>query len=202
MESKLFLENVPALISYISLNYYYHGEYFSKYGQQVKLSKNNMTVTKIKQLHDRGYYDRNNTTYGNTWIDTNIPQIATWRLKLSMVEEGVIYFCMLSKDNQVDGACIDWNDRPCYAFGTNNGGAYYPSGCKFNNCWFKVGVDNISIILNTKKKTVDVKDNESSNITTVYKDLEIGDKIRYKLGIILHKPGDSATMIDFDLHLQ
>ena len=80
MKSKLFLDNIAALICYICLNYYYHGEYFAKYGQQVKLSKNNMTITKIQKLD--GIYCFDNTTYGNTWIDTSIPLIATWRLKM------------------------------------------------------------------------------------------------------------------------
>ena len=52
IEAQLSICNIPVLISYITLNYYYHNEYFSKYGQQVKLSNNNMTVTKIKTLNE------------------------------------------------------------------------------------------------------------------------------------------------------
>ena len=72
--SQLFIHNIPALISYIALNYYYHNEYFAKYGQQVKVTNNNMTLTKIKNLSDKQKFE--NTTYGNTWIDTAIPQIS------------------------------------------------------------------------------------------------------------------------------
>ena len=78
MEKQLSLCNVPALISYITLNNYYHNEYFSKYGKQVILSNNNVTVTKQRTVGSN--YD--NTTYGNTWIDSIIPQIATWILSV------------------------------------------------------------------------------------------------------------------------
>ena len=81
MEKQLSLCNVPALISYITLDYYYHNEYFAKYGKQVKLSNNNMTVTKQETLETKCSHQ--NKTYGNIWIGSICPQIVKWTLRVS-----------------------------------------------------------------------------------------------------------------------
>ena len=38
-ENELLLHNIPSIISYLSLTYYFHGEYFDKYGKHLKRSK-------------------------------------------------------------------------------------------------------------------------------------------------------------------
>ena len=207
MQTELRICNIPALISYIALNYYYHNEYFAKFGEQVKLANNNMTVTKMKQSSDKDYYE--NTTYGNTWIDSNIEQIATWTLKMPTSD-----FClaMISKDDKIDG-WLSEHDAPYYGLDLEEGedANECNDGEHANECEFEfprdlthlsdlIGVE-ISVILDTMKQTIVFKVNKSSEIVAKYSKIQIGDKIKYKLGINLFNIEDSVSLIDFDLRL-
>ena len=106
MEPQLSHYNVPVLISYICLSYYYHNEYFAKKGDNVELSNNNMTVNKLNV----GW---NNTTYGNIWIESDIDQIAKWTFKLS---SNGAWISILSKDNRINKDCLQSTDEPIYGF--------------------------------------------------------------------------------------
>eukprot|EP01084_Bolivina_argentea_P299913 517020_1 len=76
MHDKLSLPNVPILISYLCLSYYYHNEYFAKSGDEVEILNDKMSIKKIA-----GHCDYNNTTYCNTWIESTSNKIAKWTLK-------------------------------------------------------------------------------------------------------------------------
>ena len=194
MESKLCLDNIPALISYITLNYYYHNEYFAKFGKQVKLSNNNMTVTKFEQLKKRQYFS--NTTYGNIWIDSNIPQIATWTLKMPNATFGV---GMRSKDDNVD---LWQGCKPYYVLDLEDSCEHDDDDneSKFQD-WddldYLIGAE-ISVILDTMNRTIVFKVKKSSSIVAEYSKIQIGEKIKYKLGIHLYDIKDTVSLIDFD----
>ena len=200
---QLSLRNVPALISYIALNYYYHNEYFAKYGQQVQLSNNNMTITKQEILEDKE--DIDNTTYGNTWIDSVIPQIVSWRLQMSV--DNHILFGLFSKDIRIDEDCVfDDDDKPFYAF-ENDGTLSYEDGngteCETDNYnWSELLEDQWSLILNTEDKTISLQKDKSSEIIAIYENIQTGNSIKYKLGINLYEKDDNVSLIDFDLSVQ
>ena len=155
------LDNIPALISYLVLNYYYHNEYFAKCGTRVKLSNNNMTVAKYETVGD-GY----NTTYGNTWIDSNIPQIAKWRLKLKWT--GLIFISIVSKDDKVDDGFMYDDCIPFYSFGID--GSRWTKEGDFDDKyltnpagnWEDIVLDEFALILDTKNNTIGVQKDESA----------------------------------------
>ena len=199
---KLSLRNVPALISYITLNYYYHNEYFAKFGQQVALSNNNMAITKQETPEDKEGTE--NTTYGDTWIDSAIPQIAIWTLQMSV--NHFILFGIFSKDTRLDEDCAcDDDDKPYYAI-ENDGTRWFKDGngnqCEADYKWKELLKDKLILILNTENKTISVQKDKSSEIVLVYKNIQTGNGIKYKLGINLYAEDDSVTLIDFDLSLQ
>eukprot|EP01084_Bolivina_argentea_P037168 68723_1 len=85
MECKFSDWNIPDMISYICLSFYYHGEHFAKKGNNVELSNNKMTITQIKKFIKKSKYCRNwesellyNATYCNVWIESNLNKIAKW----------------------------------------------------------------------------------------------------------------------------
>eukprot|EP01084_Bolivina_argentea_P045645 84023_1 len=98
MENKLSLfSNIPVLISYISLSYYNHGEYFHKSGlnKDMIVSEDKMTVTNSTGCDDSNY---KHTTYGYTWIESTCDKIAKWTFKAC----GNAWICFVSKDNCED----------------------------------------------------------------------------------------------------
>ena len=60
------------MICNLCILYYFHGEYFEKAGDDIQISNDKMTITKI-----RGGSGWNNTSYGKTWIDSSIPKIVS-----------------------------------------------------------------------------------------------------------------------------
>ena len=73
MEKESFPLNIPAMITYLILKYYFHGEYFEKAGDDLEISDDKMSVTRITSP---GRLNRfMNTAYGKTWIDGNLNQI-------------------------------------------------------------------------------------------------------------------------------
>ena len=180
-EKQLSLDNIPALISYITLNYYYHNEYFAKHGKQVKLSNNNMTVTKQEIIEDREEYE--NTTYGNTWIDSTIPQIARWTLRFDIeISSAGLTVLLLSNDNRLDEECCKADDEPYYGF-DSSGTLFYDvddADCSANEGDTDIYLNpgQFSIILNTRNKTICLEKDDSSEVIWIFKNIETGKSIK------------------------
>ena len=195
MERELSFDNIPDLISFLILLYYYHNEYFAKYGEQVKVSNDNMIITNLIQ------YPRC-TVYGNTWIDTNIPQIAIWKLKIS-VRDRDFGITMSSKDTRLNHVNPYFpNDNPWYALSPNWNEAHDDPYLFIEPWWDWRHSCSFSVILDTKNRTISVRKDEDSELLMIYQGIDIGEGIKYKLGVILYSKGDNATLIDFDLRLQ
>ena len=114
-ENKLSLYcNIPSMISYLCLSYYHHGEYFEKAGDDIQISNDKMTATKVTQE-----YNWDNTAYGKTWIDSSVDQIVEWKFKINILEKS-IYICLVSKDNRLNRDCNTRDDTP--NFGIANHG--------------------------------------------------------------------------------
>ena len=66
--------NIPVMIHYLILGYYYHGEYFEKSGKELIISEGKMSVQR-SEVSEWSRYKRN--AYCKTWIKSNIKQIVT-----------------------------------------------------------------------------------------------------------------------------
>ena len=89
---------IPTVISYLCLCYFTHGEYFEKAGNDVSVSDNQMTITKMHQ--DCNWL---NTVYGKVWTKSHIPQIIKWTLKIDKIvdpSDHNIYFGIASTDTK------------------------------------------------------------------------------------------------------
>ena len=102
--------NIPSMICYLCLSYYYHGEYFEKAGDDLQISNDKMTITKVSNK-----VNWLNTAYGKTWIDSNIDQIAEWKFKMNKLEN-YICICLVSKDNRLNEDCSIGDDAPNFGF--------------------------------------------------------------------------------------
>ena len=70
----------------------------------------------------------------------------------------------------------------------------------WDNSNYQIGAEML-VILNTMERTIVFKVNKSSTIVAEYNKIQIGEKIKYKLGIHLFNIEDSVSLIDFDLRL-
>ena len=66
--------NIPVLIHYLILGYYFHGEYFEKAGDDLEISNDKMSVERVSVTEGKTY--RNNV-YCKKWIKSNMKQIVT-----------------------------------------------------------------------------------------------------------------------------
>ena len=91
-QKTLSLSNICPLISYLCLSYYYQNEYFTTTkDHEITISENRMKITKH---NGSGWI---NTTYGNVWIDSSIPQIAKWKIKITNGGEYGVYIAFVSQ---------------------------------------------------------------------------------------------------------
>ena len=200
-EDKLTLFcNVPSMICYLCLSYYYHGECFEKAGDDLKISNDKTTVEKVAN----GMFDVNfrNTSYGKTWIDSSINQIVEWKFKINTINNG-IYICLVSKDNRLNRDCNTRADAPNFGFSNYGdiimyGGEVANDGRKVVKRFYEN--DEISMIVNTKDGEIYLQRNGGIKALMV-KNIKRGDDIKYKMAVSIRKYLDSVTLLDFKCDL-
>ena len=199
--------NIPVLIHYLCLNFYFHGEYFDKCGDKMAISNGLMTLTKISP-----HSDWDNTCYGKTWIKSNIKQIAQWIFKIDTMikpindEMDQIFIYFLSKDNKTNKDCGVGEDNPYFGF--SNGG---------DQDWERIdGVnlekeeqplqkftfkhkDTISVVLDTKNGKITAKKQDDHEMKIIYDDIDMDQSIKYKLGVQLRNQYTSITLLNFSI---
>ena len=113
-ENKLSLFcNVPSMIPYLCLLYYFHGEYFEKVGDDINISKDKRTITKVVES-----LKFKNTSYGQIWIDPKVPQIAKWKFMINKML-GPAQELIFNRLNEDCNHRLYECDYPNYAFDTN-----------------------------------------------------------------------------------
>ena len=100
-ENELILHNIPSIISYISLMYYFHGEHFDKHGQYLKSSPDKMTITNIQKTRMDLSCNWKNVAIGRTSINSMSKCMIKWTFKINSVNEnqrncGNVIFYLLS----------------------------------------------------------------------------------------------------------
>ena len=205
-ENKLSLFcNVPAMVSYLCLSYFFHGEYFEQAGDDIQISNDKMTITKISNTND--WY---NTSYGKKWIDSAIPQIVEWKFKINEMVDGYsIFLCLVSKDNRSNDDCNRKDDYPNYGFSAN-GRAAVNSQRAYKSTNWKIGLsekdyhyhegDVISMILNTKSRVINFQKQGGEEVTVIG-NITINKDIKYKMAISIQCHLCSVSLIDFKCDL-
>ena len=150
-----------------------------------------------------------NVAYGNLWIDSSIPCIAKWTLKINCIGKSEwpwranIFISLSSKEvewekdtslKRAEGSIfyvLKGNDMLSY--GQDDKGTIVVGQHRLK---FRID-DQVILKLNTKEKTISVKvDNEDDKC--IFDDVIQKKDIKYKLSIILHDSTYSVTLLDFD----
>ena len=196
-ENKLSLFcNITDIISYLCLSYYYIAEYFEKVGDDMKISQDGMTITKI--INNNNW---NNTSYCHKWIDSNIDQIVEWRFKINELDCGFgICLCLVSRDDKLNEKCIF--DAPCYTLyddadhDIQDINAIIGNSNDIDQLDFDKH-DEISVILNTKHREIHLQKNKNEKILFV-KNISINHGIKYKMAVTMYEQFNSVSLISFE----
>ena len=213
------LPAIPSLIAYICLAFYYHKEYFINACEDIIISKDKRTITKIKNNKNV-----DNTSYLNQRITSNSNEIVKWIFKINHIAPMIRYrvsrpnnhyrpprrvtFGLVSSQTMdIDTFISKPEFRPCYFINTTNsrvgggtitilkeGSSHYNKRIEPRVSWDKY--DWISIILNTRNGSLSVAKNNESAIKVV-EDMVQGDDIKYKMGVSLCNIDDSVTLEEF-----
>ena len=188
--------NVPDMVTHLCLSYYFHGEYFEKAGDDIKISNDKMTVTKIA-----GPADWNNSSYGKQWINSSISQIVEWKFKVNKMECG-IYICLVSCDNRLNEDCIGYKNKMDFPnYGFHSGGGVntrdeITTSWSMKNSFKFVENDIISMILDTKQGHLFLQ-NAQGEKSVVVRTIKSDPEIRYKMAVSLENKSDSVSLVDF-----
>ena len=161
-----------------------------------------MTITKIT-----GPGNWNNTSYGNIWINSSIPQIAEWKFQINKKYGGCsICLCLVSCDNRLNEDCNDRKnmiDIPNYAF-SNANGAFIRDPAAFKTL-FTIGIDKpftfgkddvISMVLDSESRRLFLR-NIAGETSRVIKNIKIGSEIKYKMAVTFNYISNCISLIDF-----
>ena len=186
---ELELSNIPMMIFYLCLGYFFEGDYFEKFIRNVEISEN-----KTRMEHRGG--DGEAIAICKQWIDCNVHQMVKWEIKMNNIPclwgDGIIIRLSTNDVNT-------WKS-PSYGFGDkkntwtdgphtnrNKGIAFYDN-------------DIIIIILNTRDATIGIRKN-NQQIHIIWDGIATGANIRYKLSISSFSVGTSVSLIDYSSRL-
>ena len=187
-QNQLSLSNIPTLITYLCLGYYYHATYFQKYSKNIKISNDKMTVTALKNMNGLKH------ACTNIWIESISKKIAKWKVKINSCRH-LLIFRISSMENFKF-------TKPSYGF--DNYGNTYTND---DNTWrdimdinqdFKKG-DIITIILNMENATMATEKN-NNDLVLIFTGMVKRKDIKYRLAVDLAKKGNSVTLFDFELN--
>ena len=184
--------NIPQLISYIILLYFYEYECFEIAGKDIKISSNGKIITKKSTFN----LNLKNTTFGEyiiEWKNNNDNIIYEWKIKLNKIHRwDVIGFA--SNHTQNDNDYMSSKINPFYCIFMGGFKLRLNKILEYSDV-FKSG-DIIKINFNLiQKKLIFYKDTISNGI--VFKNIQCNDGIKYKLAICLSKNESEIELIDF-----
>ena len=202
IQTALSLDNLPPLIMYLCLSYFYLGEYLEKAGDDLTISEDQMTVTKCKNSKSW-----ENNAYGKLWIDSDVDQIAKWKLRIDEINKmagACIFLAIVSRDDQPNMNCSDYlriQDKPNFGIGNDAEICINDDNTKESGEEILFGKgDIITITINTVERNICY---EMGDVRFWMKGIPRSENIKYKLAISLYTDLDSVSLLEFtDLNLQ
>ena len=188
---------IPPIISYLILCYYCYVEYFEKAGDDLEISNNKCSITRITTPISNKAANLN-TAYGKRWIKGDLNKIAKWSFIIenygtckSLLDVASIYIGIVSIDNRCNAD-----------FGKGGGALKYFHFTSQYSAWgdlhlipmkkFDILFDTINwkLIIQMNNMIVDEKAITSPNH-------HHGTK--YKLALSMTRKDASLTLVDFDV---
>ena len=202
-QNKLFhgQRNIPPVITYVCLLYYYDGEFFTVSSEDLLISSDKRTIRKIKNNLFRPWANR---AIGNMWIGSMSNKIAKWKFIINRSTGGLntIYIALISIDKHLDSEFFAYPiiDAPIYSIGNGYTVCAYDNN-HANQCdvgpLFVVGY-RFSIILNTKNSTICYEfDDDITTRQCIFADIVRAQSVKYKIAVCLKSLHASIRLIEF-----
>ena len=192
-------EVIPSIIAHLNLAFFCKpNEYFAVSGDNVTISNSMRTVEKI------GGHSWDNTTYGNQWIDSTEKLVVKWEFKIehnTLTGTGMV-FALLSHDTRCNESCIQKADSPSYVY--NIAGTLLLNSIHQRDknkadigCAGAAG-DILTVVLDLIQRTISIidkpKDSSTSTTKLLFEDVETGEDIKYKIGVMMIEVGTKITL--------
>ena len=183
--------NIPDLICFIIILYCMNEEYFDKPGQNIHISDDKLSITRISGT---GY---DNTTYCKQWIPSISKMIITWKFKVETYTGTILLGITANFDTFQNDDFTDYgNDiAPVYAL-SNNGVWESTQSDKAFKSWAYSANDEITFILNLKDGNITFQVNNDIK-QIIWSDIKMSEEIKYKLAVVLFKMNTKLSLIDF-----
>ena len=112
MEKQLALSNVPAMINYLCLGYYFHGEFFEKAGDDLQICNDKMSIERITPAIFGDEWM--NTGYGKLKVSADSKYVITWKFVIESFGDGGqdVFIGIVSKDNRLNEDFASYGDDP------------------------------------------------------------------------------------------
>ena len=166
----------------------------------MEISKTKLTVTDNNKSQSGKW-----ASWCKKWVNSTVEQIVRWKIKINHIqlyddESLSMWISIVSKKTQNGQEIFATyyeisNDRSTIIYDTPNcKGSAFRNGIEF------VTGDILSIILDTKKRTIGVKKN-NEEIYIVFEKINTDATIQFKLIIGPHFPENSVSLIDYSSDL-
>ena len=182
-EKELILPRIPVMLNNIILIFYFHGEYWEKFGYDLGISEDKTSIQRMTPPIGTTFC--NNTAYGKLWIPSTSNQIITWIFKIESfgfqynyineIIDGKFYIGIVSKDNRLNEDFANKEDKPYQYF-----------EIRPNSTFLKDG--EFMMTMKLKEQTLEIGDDILS--------IKTGHEIRYKLALCVTGNGGQIRLIN------
>ena len=187
-EKELNIEFVPPLISALSILYYHQDEIFEYIADDVKVSQDKKSITKINECNWQ------NNSYGIIEISSMSNIICKWDLRITSLKDSANLIMGVSSIQVLND---DFEDHSGIHY------AIWDDG-ELNDCgeWISrslgteiVEGDQVSIILDLPKAQFRVSVNGGEDIMA-FENIERKEKVKYKLMVSMYGPQTAVQILN------
>ena len=188
-EKTLRLRNVPSMISSVCILYFRDDEIFDVIGDDIKLSENKKSVTKIEK--DRNYA---NNSYGIIEISSMSNLIYQWDLKIVQKKKADALAVGIAS-NQIPNKQIENDKDGIFYVCGDHGHIFGDSIDEQIDAKFDTN-DIVSIHLDLQKLQISFAINGEKKGSS-FKKIQKASEIKYRLVVSLGNTGDCIEIINF-----
>ena len=204
MEQQLALSNIPVMINYLCLGYYFHGEYFEKAGDDLQILNDKMSVKRISEPIERIKYM--NTAYGKRWIQLNSGEIFKWKFRIDSFGrwygkwETKLFIGIVSRDDRIND---DFGvDKPSHYFSIRENLDISPKFDYMNSqsrstCLMRLR--QYEFVCDSKNREIFICDTKTKEVMSRKLSIQHfpNDDTKYKLAICMIVGDATLTLTDF-----
>ena len=187
-------QNIPELIVFVCLAYYYESKIFEIAHYSLVISGDNNNIIEKTS----GGYNWNCSAYGAEWMQSNTNNIYKWTVKNIFGDRNVQFGIVSNYPHLAINKCYNSEHSYSYFFhqSLRQNGKPIPSSirAKANAKFGCASSETIIFILNFKDSTITINKNNESDV--IFKQIKKGDDILYKLAITVYTKSNCIEVID------